>query len=185
MRESRQQRSAAKNKFKKTKTSSDEFINFLSSGPENGPNFLVSHPALVARKRGTKGNTQNPYQHRLKFSTGHSVLESPQPLSSYPSPLLPWAQAHLRGVGIIVFSSVRPEAPARVRFGVQVAGVEGLSYPGLPFWQVPEVRRLHLEAQAEEAKGGPGEGHGGCQKQRHSRSQALWEPLTGHLRAGT
>lgn len=97
MRESRQQRSAAKNKFKKTKTSSDEFINFLSSGPENGPNFLVSHPALVARKRGTKGNTQNPYQHRLKFSTGHSVLESPQPLSSYPSPLLPWAQAHGAG----------------------------------------------------------------------------------------
>ena len=89
------------------------------------------------------------------------MLESPQALSSYPSPLLVWAQTHLRGVGIIVFSSVRPEAPARVRLGVQVAGVEGLSYPGLPFWQVPEVRRLHLEAQAEETKGDPEEGHVG------------------------
>ena len=77
-----------------------------------------------------------------------------------------WAQAHLRGVGIIVFSSVRPEAPAGVGLGVQVASAEGLSYPRLPFRQVPEVRRLHLEVQAEETKGDPGEGHVGCRKQR-------------------
>ena len=96
-----------------------------------------------------------------------------------------WAQAHLRGVGIIVLSSVRPEAPARVGLGVQVAGVEGLSYPGLPFWQVPEVRRLHLEAQAEETKGDPERGMWGARNSAHSRPPALWEPLTGHLRAGT
>lgn len=36
--------------------------------------------------------------------------------------------------------------------------MEGLSYPGLPFWQVPEVRRLHLEGPE---KKWPGEGHMG------------------------
>lgn len=98
-----------------------------------------------------------------------------------PAPLLAQAEAHLRGVGIIVLSSVRPEAPAGVGLGVQVASAEGLSNPGLPFRQVPEVRRLHQRHGQKRPKITVGTGLKGA---RISPTPGLWA-LSTHLRAGT
>lgn len=103
---------------------------------------------------------------------GSCCFGKPQTLF-LPVPLLAQGEAHLRGVGIVVFSSVRPEAPAGVGLGVQVASAEGLSYPGLPFRQVPEVRWLHLEAQAEETTMAMGMGPRGA---RNSPTPGLWAP---------